>query len=447
MLQGAAAQGAVSLEHDAALAMGLEDRASNSSGLHSIWLTAGRAGGDVSSSISVDVEVAHADVAGQPRLAGLDERLPEADVAEPSPASGSATGRRGRCPAGRGSAAGWRARPARLGGHLVVTKTSSRATPLAASARADLALVAVDGGGVEVAVAGLERGGGRADASSPLICQVPKPRSGMRPSHWARVACRREAEEWSRLTMQPGRPAPANVAVPASHVPWLGSAVSPAPIVVVGGGLAAGTLVTQLRERGYDGDIVLLADEALRAVRATPALEGAAARQRGGRASAAVHDEQLVRRARRGPAYGRRGDGHRHGGAPATVPATRGSLDRLLVATGRGLGTCAMADESGVPVAYLRSLEDRWPSASAFAGDARIVIVGGGWIGLEVASAARQARGRGDRAEVVGPPAGARARTRRSAQVFADLHREHGVDLRTGVEVVVHRARRRPGPS
>ena len=34
-----------------------------------------------------------------------------------------------------------------------------------------------------------------------------------------------------------------------------------APIVVVGGGLAAGTFVTQLRERGHDGDVVLLAEE------------------------------------------------------------------------------------------------------------------------------------------------------------------------------------------
>src|SRR5690349_10142944 len=32
-------------------------------------------------------------------------------------------------------------------------------------------------------------------------------------------------------------------------------------IVVVGGGLAAGTAVTELRERGHDGEIVLLTDE------------------------------------------------------------------------------------------------------------------------------------------------------------------------------------------
>ena len=35
-----------------------------------------------------------------------------------------------------------------------------------------------------------------------------------------------------------------------------------ASIVVVGGGLAAGTFVTQLREHGHDGEVVLLAEEA-----------------------------------------------------------------------------------------------------------------------------------------------------------------------------------------
>ena len=35
-----------------------------------------------------------------------------------------------------------------------------------------------------------------------------------------------------------------------------------APIVVVGGGLAAGTVVTELREGGYDGPLAVYADEA-----------------------------------------------------------------------------------------------------------------------------------------------------------------------------------------
>ena len=33
------------------------------------------------------------------------------------------------------------------------------------------------------------------------------------------------------------------------------------PIVIVGGGLAAGTAATTLRESGYDGDLVVFAEE------------------------------------------------------------------------------------------------------------------------------------------------------------------------------------------
>ena len=33
------------------------------------------------------------------------------------------------------------------------------------------------------------------------------------------------------------------------------------PIVIVGGGLAAGTAVTELRELGYDGELVVVAEE------------------------------------------------------------------------------------------------------------------------------------------------------------------------------------------
>ena len=62
-----------------------------------------------------------------------------------------------------------------------------------------------------------------------------------------------------------------------------------------------------------------------------------------------------------------------------------------------------------------------------------MVIIGAGWIGLEVAAAARGRRGRDGgrgRAQALGRVLGDEV-----ADVFADLHREHGVDLRlaTGV--------------
>ena len=109
-------------------------------------------------------------------------------------------------------------------------------------------------------------------------------------------------------------------------------------------------------------------------------------------------------------------------------------FDRLLLATGASPRRLPMADESGADIAYLRTVEDNRRLREAFASVGRIVIIGGGWIGLEVAAAARTAGVEVTVVEmqdqpllgVLGPEV---------ARVFADLHREHGVDLRLGVGV------------
>jgi 3-phenylpropionate/trans-cinnamate dioxygenase ferredoxin reductase subunit len=85
-------------------------------------------------------------------------------------------------------------------------------------------------------------------------------------------------------------------------------------------------------------------------------------------------------------------------------------------------------------VLYLRHADDSDRIRDTFATASRVLIVGGGWIGLEVAAAARTAgvevtvleRANLPLLHVLGPQV---------APVFADLHREHGVDLRPGVQV------------
>ena len=93
-----------------------------------------------------------------------------------------------------------------------------------------------------------------------------------------------------------------------------------------------------------------------------------------------------------------------------------------------------MADESGAPVVYLRTLDDSLALRERLTEGARIGIIGGGWIGLEVASAARQHGAEVTVLESLDLPL-LRVLGPEVAQVFADLHREHGVDLRTGVQV------------
>jgi NADPH-dependent 2,4-dienoyl-CoA reductase/sulfur reductase-like enzyme len=104
-------------------------------------------------------------------------------------------------------------------------------------------------------------------------------------------------------------------------------------------------------------------------------------------------------------------------------------FDKLLLATGSTPRHLAMADDSGAPVAYLRTIEHSDRLRKAFADGADLLVVGAGWIGLEVAAAAREAGCKVTVVEtaalpllaVLGPEV---------AQVFADLHTAHGVDLR-----------------
>jgi 3-phenylpropionate/trans-cinnamate dioxygenase ferredoxin reductase subunit len=206
-----------------------------------------------------------------------------------------------------------------------------------------------------------------------------------------------------------------------------------APIVVVGGGLAAGTLVTQLRERGHEGRIVLLADEAHPPYERPP-LSKDLLLGKGEPADAAVHEIEwyaehdidlrtstsvtaIDRGARRVQAGGEWID-----------------YDTLVLATGARARHLAMADDSGVPVVYLRTLDDSLALREHLTEGNRIGIIGGGWIGLEVASAARQHGADVTVLESLDLPL-LRVLGAEVAQVFADLHREHGVDLRTGVQV------------
>ena len=203
--------------------------------------------------------------------------------------------------------------------------------------------------------------------------------------------------------------------------------------VVVGGGLAAGTAVTELREAGFDGDLVVYGDEHHLPYERPPLSKGYLM---GNDAfdTALVHppewyDEQEVdlRLATAVTALD-------IGAHTVTAGGATRSYDRLLLATGASPRRLAMADDSGAPVAYLRTVEDSDRLKQAFGSGATVTVVGGGWIGLEVAAAARQADCAVTVLEALELPL-LRVLGPEVARAFADLHVRNGVDLRLGVQV------------
>ncbi len=201
-------------------------------------------------------------------------------------------------------------------------------------------------------------------------------------------------------------------------------------IVVVGGGLAGAKGVEALREQGYAERLVLVgAEQHLPYER--PALSKGYLAGDAGWDDLVVHDEawyaehdvevveaatvdHLDTRAREV------GDDRGH----------RWTYVGVLLATGAAPRTGGLSGAQLDGVHLLRTVEDSDALRSVLGPGARVVLVGGGWIGLEVAAAARLAgavvtvvvRGERPLGEVLGP---------QMADLFAGLHREHGVVLRT----------------
>lgn len=205
-------------------------------------------------------------------------------------------------------------------------------------------------------------------------------------------------------------------------------------VVIVGAGLAGAKTAEALRERGFDGGITLVGDEPHRPYERPP-LSKRYLQGKDDRDSVFVHpeswyDEQGID-LRRDTEAVRLDPGSREielaGGEVLrfddAVLAT-GSRPRLLDLPG--------ADLDGVLT--LRRLEDSDRLKDVLAQGGRLAVIGGGWIGLEAAAAAREAGRDVSVLEAASLPL-LRVLGPEMASVFTDLHRRHGVDLRTDVRI------------
>lgn len=207
-------------------------------------------------------------------------------------------------------------------------------------------------------------------------------------------------------------------------------------VVIAGAGLAGATVATELRERGFGGRILLLGAEEHRPY-IRPPLSKEYLKGEAGIEDADVHPaewyaDNAVEFIPNVEAGSFEADAHEL----FVSDGGRITYDSLVLATG------ARARPLGVPgsghgaVFPLRTREDSaWLRAALEVGGRRVVIVGTGWIGMEVAAAAR---GYGNDVTVIGhaavPLSGAIGRE--LGGVFERLHRDNGVAFRNGAKVV-----------
>jgi 3-phenylpropionate/trans-cinnamate dioxygenase ferredoxin reductase subunit len=107
---------------------------------------------------------------------------------------------------------------------------------------------------------------------------------------------------------------------------------------------------------------------------------------------------------------------------------------KLLLATGSAPRRLPVPGGDLDGVVYLRTASDSDRIKAALESASRVAVIGAGWIGLETAAAARVAGAEVTVLEVAELPL-LRVLGPEAAQVFADLHRDHGVDLRLGIGV------------
>jgi 3-phenylpropionate/trans-cinnamate dioxygenase ferredoxin reductase subunit len=210
-----------------------------------------------------------------------------------------------------------------------------------------------------------------------------------------------------------------------------------AGVVIAGGGLAAQRCAETLRRTGHDGPIRMICAEA-RLPYDRPPLSKAvlhsanAERAIGFRTAAwyAEHDvDPLLGVAVTGLDPGRR--------VVALSDGASVRYERLLIATGSRPRRLTLLDGFS-NVTTLRTLGDARALRAALARGGRLVVIGAGFIGQEVAVAARKADATTTIVEATAAPLQALLGSS-IGEWFADLHRRHGVDLVLGQELVAAR--------
>jgi 3-phenylpropionate/trans-cinnamate dioxygenase ferredoxin reductase subunit len=198
--------------------------------------------------------------------------------------------------------------------------------------------------------------------------------------------------------------------------------------VVVGGGLAGARAVETLRDGGFQGSLVLVSTETHLPYERPP-LSKAVLAGRDDVSVAILHDQDWY--AERNVELRLTTTATGLDTAGQTLLLDDGSqvaYDALLLATGSSARRLPIAGAELDGVRYLRTIDDSLALLERFRSQPRVVIVGAGWIGLESASGAREHGAQVTVIEAAAQPL-QMVVGEQIGSVFADLHRDHGVNL------------------
>lgn len=210
--------------------------------------------------------------------------------------------------------------------------------------------------------------------------------------------------------------------------------------VIIGAGQAGGTVAASLRQLGYTGSITLVGDERWPPYERPPLskalLQGTIEIDKTFLRSADFYSEQDITLVtdRRVSAIDRAG---------RLLQLDNGEAlpyDQLVIATGARARRLNVPGSDSPNIHVLRGIDDALALRAALVPSARLLIVGGGFIGLEIAASARAL---GIAVTVIEQATTLMGRVLPSAmaEYLASVHASHGVDIRTGVTLLGFEAR------
>src|SRR5215469_1027448 len=199
--------------------------------------------------------------------------------------------------------------------------------------------------------------------------------------------------------------------------------------VIVGASLAGAKAAETLRAEGFGGGIVLLGEEADRPYERPPLSKGYLLGKEE-KSSVYVHEEGWYAENDVDLRLGVTVTGLDLAARDVSL-AGGGTLgyDRLLLTTGAAPRRLSAPGADLDGILYLRKVGDSERLSAALHASGQVVVVGAGWIGLEVTAAAREF---GCEVTVVEPEPGPLFRHLgpELGEVFTGLHTEHGVTFR-----------------
>ncbi|MEM9172549.1 MAG: FAD-dependent oxidoreductase [Pseudomonadota bacterium] len=208
-----------------------------------------------------------------------------------------------------------------------------------------------------------------------------------------------------------------------------------ADLCIVGAGHAAGQLAVSLRQTGFDGSVLMAGEETYPPYQRPPLskkfLAGELASERLFLKPAEFYTEAEITLAL--GATVSKVDTAKHTANIDRLGEV--SWSQLVFATGSRVRRLAIPGEALAGVHYLRSIRDTDAIRAAFKPGRKVVIIGGGYLGLEIAAVAATAGltvtvlEQSERllSRVVSPPL---------SEFYEDVHTQAGVDVRTGVGAI-----------